>query len=96
MKSRLLVAAAGVPAMLYVALWGPEWLLAVSLAVLAGVGAAELMRCVGARSSGLLCRLTVYCAVWAALCGWCLPEWLVPSLTLYCLLAFAAAVWKAG
>ena len=96
MKSRLLVAAAGVPALLYVALWGPEWLLAVSLAVLAGVGAAELMRCVGARSSGLLCRLTVYCAVWAALCGWCLPEWLVPSLTLYCLLAFAAAVWKAG
>lgn len=96
MKSRLLVAAAGVPALLYVALWGPEWLLAASLAVLAGVGAAELMRCVGARSSGLLCRLTVYCAVWAALCGWCLPEWLVPSLTLYCLLAFAAAVWKAG
>ena len=96
MKSRILVAVVGVPILLYVVLWGPEWLLAVGLAALSGVGAYELMKCVGMKSGELLCRLTVYCAVWAALCGWSLPEWLIPSWTLYCLLAFAAAVWKAG
>ena len=97
MKSRILVAVVGVPILLYIVLWGPEWLLAVSLAALAVVGAYELMKCVGAaKSSEMLCRLTVSCATWAVLCLWDLPEWLIPSLTLYCLLAFAAAVWKAG
>ena len=97
MRSRILVAVVGVPILLYIVLWGPEWLLAVALAVLSGVGAYELMKCVGAMRSGkMLCRLTVYCATWAVLCGWGLPEWLIPSLTLYCLLAFVVAVWKAG
>ena len=96
MKTRILVAVVGVPILLYVVLWGPEWLLAAALAALSGVAASELMKCVGARFSEPLCRLTVSCAAWAVLCGWALPEWLVPSLTLYCLLAFAAAVWKAG
>ena len=97
MKSRILVAAIGVPVLLYVVLWGPEWLLALALAALSGVGAYELMKCVGAaRSSRLLCRLTVYCAAWAILCGWGLPQWLAPSLALYCLLAFAVAIWRAG
>lgn len=96
MKSRILVAVVGVPILLYIVLWGPEWLLAVALAVLSGVGAYELMKCVGAESSRLLCRLTVCCATWAPLAAWGLPDWLMPSLTLYCLLAFAVAVWKAG
>lgn len=97
MKSRILVAVVGVPILLYIVLLGPEWLLAVSLAALAGVGAYELLKCVGTmKSSALLCRLTVMFAVWAVLCGWAMGEWLIPSLTLYCLLAFAVAVWKAG
>lgn len=97
MRSRILVAVVGVPILLYVVLWGPEWLLAVALAALSGVGAYELMRCVGAtRSSALLCRLTVYCAVLAVLLRWDLKQWLVPVLTLYALLAFAVAVWRAG
>ena len=41
MKSRILVAVVGVPILLYIVLWGPEWLLAVALAALAGVGAYE-------------------------------------------------------
>lgn len=97
MKSRILVAAVGVPILLYVVLWGPEWLLAGTLAFLSGVGAHELMKCVGAaRASRTLYILTVCCAAWAVLAGWALPRWLAPSLTLYCLLAFGAAIWRAG
>lgn len=97
MRSRILVAAVGVPILLYVVLWGPEWLLAVSLAALSGVGAYELMKCVGAlEANRLLCQMTVVFSVWAVLCGWALADWLIPCLMLYILLAFATAVWKAG
>ena len=96
MKTRILVAVVGVPILLYIVLLAPEWVLAAALAALSGVGAYELLKCVGVKSGGLLCRLTVCFAVWAVLCGWGLPEWLVPSWTLYCLLAFAVAVWRAG
>ncbi len=47
MKSRLLVAAVGVPVILVVILWAPVWVLALFLAVLSGVAAWELMKCVG-------------------------------------------------
>lgn len=97
MKSRLLVAAVGVPALLYIVLWGPEWLTAASLAALSGVGAYELMKCVGAMEANrLLCQMTVTFAVWAVLCCWALADWLIPCLMLYILLAFATAVYKAG
>lgn len=97
MKSRIFVAVLGVPLLLYVVLYGPEWLMALALAALSGVAAYELMKCVGVmRASPPLCCLTAVAAGWSVLCGWALHEWLLPSLTLYCLLAFAAAVWKAG
>ena len=37
MRSRLLVAAVGVPALLYVVLWGPPLLMLAALALLAGI-----------------------------------------------------------
>ena len=40
MRSRLLVAAVGVPALLYVVLWGPPLLMLAALALLAGIGVA--------------------------------------------------------
>ena len=48
MRSRLLVAAIGVPVLLYVVLWAPPVVLALSLGLLAAVAAWELMHCVGA------------------------------------------------
>lgn len=97
MKSRILVAVVGVPILLYIVLWGPEWLLAAALAVLSGVGAYELMNCVGAmKSSELLGYSTVCFATGTVLWGWRFPELLMLNLTVYCLLAFAVAVWKAG
>ena len=44
MRSRILVAAIGVPILLYVVLWGPSLLM---LFALAGIGGGELYHCVG-------------------------------------------------
>ncbi len=41
MRSRLLVAAVGVPALLYVVLWGPPLLMLAALALLAGCITAQ-------------------------------------------------------
>lgn len=47
MKSRILVAAVGVPLLLYVVLAAPPWTMALALIILAAVGGYELQRCVG-------------------------------------------------
>ncbi len=96
MKTRILVAVVGVPILLYIVLCAPEWVLAIALAALSGVGAYELLHCVGAVNAGGFCRLTVMFSTWMVLCSWALHEWLMPSMVLYCLLAFGIAVWKAG
>ena len=97
LQSRVLVSVIGAPILLYVVLWAPRWVMAVSLAALAGVAAYELMACVGTmRTSRGLCRLTVSFAVWAVLCAAYREDWLLPALTLYVLLACAVAVGRAG
>lgn len=97
MKSRLLVAAVGVPLIFWLILWAPVWALAWALAALSGVAAYELMKCAGAtRAGGPLCWLTVAWALGAVFLQWARPAWLLPLLILYCLLAFGAAVRRAG
>ena len=61
MKSRILVAVVGVPILLYVVLWGPEWLMALTLAALAGGGGLELQKCVsGRKTDPTLCSATPF------------------------------------
>ena len=97
MKSRLLVAAVGVPLIFWLILWAPVWALAWALAALSGVAAYELMKCAGATGAGgPLCWLTVAWALGAVFLQWARPAWLLPLLILYCLLAFGAAVRRVG
>ena len=97
MKSRIIVSVVGVPLLFYVVLWAPEWVMVVALGILSGFAAGELMECVGTKGTSLLlCRLTVYCATWAVLCAAYYPQWVLLTLTVYCLAAFAIAVWKGG
>lgn len=51
MKSRLLVAAIGVPVLLIVFLWAPLVILNMMLALLSAIGANELMKCIHAHTS---------------------------------------------
>ena len=92
MKSRILVSVVGVPLLLYVVLFAPEWVTAVALAILSGIAAGELLECVGLlKESRFLSRITVYAAVWTPLCAAFLPQWRGLSLLIYYLLAFAVA-----
>ena len=60
MRSRLLVAAVGVPALLYVVLWGPPLLMLAALALLAGIGGGELYHCSGGKRDPFLAVAAVF------------------------------------
>ena len=95
MKSRLLVAVVGVPLILLVILWAPIMVLELMLMALTAIGAWELMNCVGAHpdwrngvalGAGLLVLIPRLSE----------GETYMPLLTIYVVLLFALAVWKAG
>lgn len=90
MKSRLLVAAVGVPLILLVILWAPVMVLELALALLAGIGAWELMKCIGADSAwkGMAAAFALLAVACRAFYG--------PLVVLYAIIFFAIAVWKGG
>ena len=96
MKSRLLVSALGVPLLLYVVLVAPAVWMAVALCILAGIGAYELMKCVGV-TSGCLQWLTI---LMAALYVGCYTTYVSAAVSilpiLYVVMAFLYAILRAG
>ena len=96
MKSRILVAAVGIPALLYVVLAAPPVVMLAALCVLAGVGGMELQRCVsGAEKSELVSMGTIAAAVTV---GWIYDRdhHLSVIIMLVVLLAFFNAIEKGG
>ena len=95
MKSRLLVAAVGVPLILWIILWAPVIVLEVMIWLLAGIGAFELMKCINANrglrlSTGVAAVLVL---VTASAFG---AEYYIPTVIGCMILYFAVAVWRAG
>ena len=90
MKSRLLVAAIGIPLILWVILWAPVAVLRLTLALLSAIGAYELMKCVKAQPN--------WCAGIAIATGLTVAwqQYYELLLVAYILCFFARAVWKAG
>jgi len=95
MKTRILVAAVGIPLILLIVLLAPVIVLELALAGLTAIGAWELMNCVGAHTnwksgvalgSGLIILIP-------RLSG---GETYMLLLTTYVVLLFGLAVWKAG
>ena len=93
MKSRILVAVVGVPILLYIVLWGPEWLLAVSLAALAGFGGGELYRCVGGKKDMFL---SVAAALIPFIAVYDFPQYAGVWFILSMLIVFTYAIFKGG
>ena len=96
MRSRLLVAAVGVPVILVVILWAPVWVLALFLAALAGIAAWELTKCVGAkqlRDSSIIYAVLMVLLAWNGPAGFLTPQLAVLAMTL---ITFAFAVVKGG
>lgn len=95
MKSRLLVAALGIPFILWVILLAPVLVLEILVWLLSAVAAFELMKCIGAQE-----YLCVSAAAAAALVL-VVPDafgavFAIPAVILCMILYFAVAVWRAG
>lgn len=95
MKTRLLVAAVGIPVILWAMLWAPVVVLELLLALLSSIGAYEIMKCINAhpgwiRATALAAGLTL---VFGAING---QEFSKLLQILYVIVFFALAVWKGG
>lgn len=96
MRSRVLVSVVGVPLILVVVLWAPEWVMAVLLMLLSAIAAWELTTCVGVKKGSPLQSMAMLGAAYAVAAAW-VPEKLYPELVaVIVLLVFAFAVWKGG
>jgi len=106
MKSRLLVAAVGVPLLLWVILWAPVEVLAVFLEVLAAIAAWELLKCVGVDMKSVLASTTMVGAVFSVASAYTIQSdvmqlrWATTAYpilaVIYVLILFGYAVCKAG
>lgn len=96
MKSRLLVAAVGVPLIFWVVLWAPIGVFALFLAALSAIGAWELMKCVGAGRHRLLSAAAVLCAAFSVGFVYANAYIYGELVVLYAMLVFAYAVFRGG
>ena len=96
LQSRILVAAVGVPVLLWAMLWAPPAVLTAMLAALSGIAAWELLSCTGERPGDLFRALTVLAAALVPPAVHGREGWLPALLVAYCLAAFAIAVVRAG
>ena len=96
MKSRILVAVVGVPVLVWVVLWAPMLAMMAALALLAGIGAGELMKCVGVSRNTFLQVWTVIAAVFSVEWYYDRPGIIAVWWVIYVVAAFIYAIVKAG
>ena len=96
MKSRILVSIVGIPLLIGIVLWAPDFVIALALMVLSGIGAYEMMKCVGAAKEKFFLELTVIAAQLSVLWHYSRPDYIVLLWTLYVVAAFIYAIVKAG
>lgn len=96
MKSRILVSVVGIPLLVGIVLWAPDFVIALALMVLSGIGAYEMMKCVGVASNSFLMAATVTGACFTVEWFYDRPEYIAVLWTLYVVAAFIYAIVKAG
>ena len=95
MKSRLLVAAFGIPLALWVILFAPVWVMEVVIWLLSGIGAYELMKCINAHKN--IRFSTAVAAALVLIVPSAFGEvFLIPAIMFCLFVHFTFAVWKAG
>lgn len=98
LQSRILVAAVGIPALLYVVLAAPPFVMMAALAILACAGGCELQQCVGGKDKDKR-ELVLLSGGYAALTvTWTYqnPEQLKNILVIEALVFFAVAIFEGG
>ena len=96
LQSRVLVAVIGVPVLVWVVLWAPALVMMAALALLAGIGAGELMKCVGLDKKSALMCWTVIAAVFSVEWYYDRPDYVAIWWIIYVVVAFIHAIVKAG
>ena len=96
MKSRILVAVVGVPVLVWAVLWAPTLVMMAALALLAGIAAYELMRCVGLDKTSLLLSWTIIAAIFSVEWYYDRPDYIAVWWVLYVVVDFLYAIVKAG
>ncbi len=96
MKSRILVAAVGVPLLLLLILWAPTAVLALVLAAAAAIGGVELQQCVGGEKKGSLVLFSGIFPAAAVLFYFALPEYITWLLAFEVFFYFTFAIFKGG
>ena len=97
LQSRVLVAVIGVPVLVWVVLWAPSVVMLIALAVLAGIGAMELQKCVsgGVKRNDLI-SISVICAVAVVVRYYWGPDNIEILLLVETVCFFGYAILKAG
>lgn len=97
LQSRVLVAVIGVPVLVWVVLWAPSIVMLFALAVLAGIGAMELQKCVsgGVKKKNLQEISVIYAVAVVLWYDW-QPERIEMLLVAEVVSAFGYAILKAG
>ena len=96
MRSRILVAAVGIPALLCVVLAAPPFVMALALLVLASVGGCELQRCVSGKDKRGLAAVSGLCAGLTVLWYHSVPDAAEVFFMFELLLFFGYAIRKGG
>lgn len=96
LQSRVLVAVIGVPVLVWVVLWAPSLVMMAALALLAGIGAGELMKCVGLDKKNALMSWTVIAAVFSVEWYYDRPDYVAIWWIIYVVAAFIYAIIEAG
>ena len=96
MKSRILVAAVGVPVLAWVVLGAPAFVMAFALMVLSGVGAVELQRCVSGENWNTVSLLSMLSAVSTVTWYYNGGEQIAASFLAFALVFFVYAIVRAG
>lgn len=96
LQSRILVAVVGVPVLLYVVLAAPPLVMMIALAVLAGIGAMELQRCVSGAERSTIAGLSIISAVFTVDWYYERPDHIAMLFLLEVLVFFGSAIYDGG
>ncbi len=96
MKSRILVAVAGIPVLVYVVLWAPSIVMMAALCVLAGVGGMELQQCVSGVKRSELVGMSAVFSVFTVTWYYERPEAIALLFLLDVVVFFGYAICKGG
>ena len=96
LQSRVLVAVIGVPVLAWVVLGAPSVVMLIALAILGGIGAMELQKCVSGVKHDRLTNLSFTYAFFTVACYYFRPHLVTVLFVLAALIFFGYAICKAG